>query len=113
MNDYRHLSKLGAYMLLGFLLMACVPPSVREAQNVVTEADSLWHNGQMYGIDAGDSVTLAEAYHRLDRAQTIFPDEFAHSCYHYGRLLRKKDNPAEAMQAFLAATHSRTRITIY
>ena len=109
MNDYRHLSKLGAYMLLGFLLMACVPLSVREAQTVVAQADSLWHNGQMYGIDAGDSVTLAEAYHRLDRAQTIFPDEFAHSCYHYGRLLRKKDNPAEAMQAFLAATHSRTR----
>ena len=26
MNDYRHLSKLGTYMLLGFLLMACVPP---------------------------------------------------------------------------------------
>lgn len=97
------------FLSLAVVLTACTPRSIREAQTVVTEADSLWHNGQMYGIDAGDSVTLAEAYHRLDRAQTIFSDEFAHSCYHYGRLMRKKDNPAEAMQAFLNATHSRTR----
>ena len=99
----------GLFLSLAVVLTACTPRSVREAQTVVTDADSLWHNGQMYGIDAGDSVTLAEAYHRLDRVQAIFPDEFAHSCYHYGRLLRKKDNPVDAMQAFLAATHSRTR----
>ena len=99
----------GLFLSLAVVLTACTPRSVREAQTVVTDADSLWHNGQMYGIDAGDSATLAEAYQRLDRAQTIFTDEFAHSCYHYGRLLRKKDNPVEAMQAFLNATHSRTR----
>ena len=99
----------GLFLSLAVVLTACTPRSVREVQNVVTEADSLWRNGQMYGIDKGDSATLAEAYQRLDRVQAIFPDEFAHSCYHYGRLLRKKDNPAEAMQAFLNATHSRTR----
>ena len=99
----------GLFLSLAVVLTACTPRSVREAQTVVTEADSLWHNGQMYGIDAGDSATLAEAYQKLDRAQAIFPDEFAHSCYHYGRLLLKKDNQVEAMQAFLAATHSRTR----
>ena len=99
----------GLFLSLAVVLTACTPRFVREAQTVVTDADSLWHNGQMYVIDAGDSATLAEAYQRLDRVQAIFPDEFAHSCYHYGRLLRKKDNPVEAMQAFLAATHSRTR----
>ncbi len=98
----------GLFLSLAVVLTACTPRFVREAQTVVTDADSLWHNGQMYVIDAGDSATLAEAYQRLDRVQAIFPDEFAHSCYHYGRLLRKKDNPVEAMQAFLAATHSRT-----
>ena len=34
---------------------------------------------------------------------------FTHACYHYGKLLRAKDNPVEAMQAFIRATHSRTR----
>ena len=99
----------GLFLSLVVVLTACTPRSLREAQTVVTEADSVWRGGQMYGIDYGDSVTLAEAYQRLDRAQTIFPDEFAHSCYHYGRLLRKKDNPVEAMQTFLNATHTRTR----
>ena len=106
---FRFRIKYVLLLTLEVSLSGCMPHAVREAQSVVAQADSLWHNGQMYGIDYGDSATLAEAYHRLDRAQTIFPDEFAHSCYHYGRLLRKKDNPVEAMQAFLAATHSRTR----
>ena len=99
----------GLFLSLAVVLTACTPRSIREAETVVAEADSVWRGGQMYGIEYGDSATLAEAYHRLDRVQAIFPDEFAHSCYHYGRLLRKKDNPVEAMQAFLAATHSRTR----
>jgi len=97
------------------VIQACAPRSIREAQLVVAEADSLWYNGKIYGFDYGDSATLAQAYATLSRLP--FPlilgegwgDVYAHACYHYGRLLRKKDNPADAMQAFINATHSRTR----
>ena len=92
--------------------------SLRQAQYVVAQADSLWHEGQMYGVDAGDSATLAQAYLTLNDHSSIYSfvhctsslrTSFAHACYHYGRLLRAKENPVEAMQAFIAATHSRTR----
>lgn len=85
-------------------LLSCSPRALREAQSVVAEADSLWHAGQTYS----DSLRLSEAYRTLDKWQWIYPDEFAHSGYHYGRLLRTKDNPVEAMQCFIAATRSRT-----
>ncbi|MBO5552623.1 MAG: hypothetical protein J5937_00285, partial [Paludibacteraceae bacterium] len=62
------------------LCSSCVSRGVREAQEVVAQADSLWHDGQMYGIDAGDSATLAQAYETLDkstafcrRIREIFP----------------------------------------
>lgn len=88
---------------------------IHEAQRVVVEADSLWHNGQMYGIDAGDSAKLAQAYEKLGAIP--FPilegfglnNTFTRSCYHYGKLLRKKDNPVEAMQAFIRATHAHSQ----
>lgn len=72
----------------------------------------MWHEGQMYGIDAGDSATLAQAYETLNSfvyCTSSLRTSFAHACYHYGRLLRAKENPVEAMQAFIAATHSHTR----
>lgn len=105
------------YIGLFFLacsLVAC-SPSIREAQDVVAQADSLWHAGQMYGVDAGDSATLAQAYETLNVIPFPFREglglgfSYAHACYHYGKLLRAKDNPVEAMQAFINATHSRTR----
>ena len=110
---YRHI-------LLLFAVAACVSCSchsggklsLRQAQHVVAQADSLWHEGQMYGIDAGDSATLAQAYETLNsfvHCTSSLRTSFAHACYHYGRLLRAKENPVEAMQAFIAATHSRTR----
>ncbi len=91
--------------------------SVREAQVVVAQADSLWHAGKMYGVDEGDSATLAKAYERLKEhsAFNTFVHRtpslctYAHACYHYGKLLRAKDNPVAAMQAFINATHSNTR----
>ena len=89
--------------------MACAPQAVREAQSVVVQADSLWHAGKQYGIDEGDSATLAQAYETLGQWQWLHADEYAHACYHYGKLLRAKDNPAEAMQAFISATHSGTK----
>ena len=96
-------------LLLVICSLTACSPSLREAQDVVAQADSLWHAGQMYGVDAGDSATLAQAYETLDTWQWVEPDAYAHACYHYGKLLRAKDNPEEAMQAFINATHSRTR----
>ena len=91
------------------LLLSCSGSSVgrpvRRAERVVAEADSLWRAGQAYG----DSAQLAEAYRTLHAWRFFCPDEYAHSCYHYGRLLRSKDNPVAAMQCFIHATHSRTR----
>ena len=46
---------------MGLGLMACAPQAVREAQSVVAQADCLWHAGKQYGIDEGDSATLAQA----------------------------------------------------
>ena len=85
--------------------------SLREAQHVVAQADSLWHEGKMYGVDEGDSATLAQAYERLKELSAFSrpKSEYAHACYHYGKLLRAKDDPVAAMQAFLDATHSGTK----
>ena len=111
------------FLVILMLCSSCVSRGVREAQEVVAQADSLWHDGQMYGIDAGDSATLAQAYETLDkstafcrRIREIFPfahrtsslGTYSHACYHYGRLLREKDDPVAAMQAFINATHSHT-----
>ena len=111
------------FLVILMLCSSCVSRGVREAQEVVAQADSLWHDGQMYGIDMGDSATLAQAYETLDkstafcrRIRDIFPfvlrtsslGTYSHACYHYGRLLREKDDPVAAMQAFINATHSHT-----
>lgn len=100
---------------------SCMP--VREAQQVISQADSLWQAGKMYGVDEGDSATLAQAYEALKEHSAdcrsfseVFPfidctssfRTYAHACYHYGKLLRAKDDPIAAMQAFIDATHSRT-----
>lgn len=105
-------------------LTACTPRAVREAESVVAQADSLRTEGRMYGIDEGDSTTLAQAYETLKKYSEVsrqFSEicpfipctsslcTYAHACYHYGRLLREKDNPVEAMECFINATHSRTR----
>ena len=97
------------------LCMACTPRAVHEARDVVAQADSLWQAGQMYGVDAGDSATLAQAYETLGAIPLPFREglglgsSYARSCYHYGRLLRAKEDPVAAMQVFIAATHSHTR----
>ena len=101
--------------VMGGCLMACAPQAVREAEDVVAQADSLWHEGKQYGIDEGDSATLAQAYKTLEAIPLPFREglglgsPYAHACYHYGKLLRAKENPVEAMQAFIAATHSGTK----
>lgn len=92
-------------------MMSCSPRALREAKDVVAQADSMRAAGQMYGIDAGDSTTLAQAYETLGSLSLFtfhFSPSYAHACYHYGRLLREKDNPVEAMQCFINASHTRT-----
>lgn len=99
-------------LLITTLLLSCSPKALREAEEVVTQADSMRAAGQMYGVDAGDSATLAQAYETLGSLSLFnfhFSPSYAHACYHYGRLLREKDNPVEAMQCFINATHIRTR----
>ena len=106
-----------AYITLFCLFAACTPREVHDAQQIVAQADSLRAEGRMYGIDEGDSLTLAQAYETLSTfnsplLSTLNPQlstSYAHACYHYGRLLRQKENPVEAMQVFIDATHSNTR----
>ena len=103
------------YLLLVCIFAACAPRSIREAQSVVAQADSLWLAGKLYGMDEGDSATLAQAYKTLEAIPLPFREglglgsPYAHACYHYGKLLRAKDDPVAAMQAFINATHSHTR----
>ena len=93
-------------MLLSLcLLTGCSFRPLHETLHVVGEADSLWHQGQMYD----DSTQLARTYSALHAWRAFYADEYAHACYHYGKLLRAKEDPVSAMQAFINATHSRTR----
>ena len=94
----------------------CSHRALDEARQVVAEADSLWHEGKMYGIDEGDSLSLAQAYETLGKYSAFYSfvhrtsslGTYAHACYHYGRLLREKNDPVAAMQVFIDATHSCT-----
>ena len=111
-------------IVICLLSCSCSIPQHREAQEVVAQADSLWHEGRMYGVDEGDSAALAQAYERLKELSAVSYQlsevcpfvhrtsllcTYAHACYHYGRLLRAKDDPVAAMQVFIDATHSRTK----
>ena len=88
---------------------------MREAQEVVAHADSLREAHLYAQNEYDDSLSLAQAYETLKEIPLPFRgwlglnSSYAHACYHYGRLLRAKDNHVEAMKVFIAATHSRTR----
>ena len=92
-------------IVIGVMMLSCSPRAVREAKSVVAQADSLWQAG----MPCDDSIALTEAFTTLDTYQFLYPDDYAHACYHYGRLLREKENPVEAMLVFIHATHSHTR----
>ena len=110
---------LSVVVVVCLLLTGCSSNSLRDAQAVVSEADSLRAEGKMYGVDAGDSATLARAYYALtpNYAARVLPEgcvkslstDYAHACYHYGRLLRAKDDPVSAMEVFINGTHSRSK----
>ena len=99
------------FLALCSLFASCSPREIREAKHTVTLADSLWHAG----TPCDDSTSLAQAYETLGALPFPFREvlgvgsAYAHACYHYGRLLRQKENPVEAMQVFINATHSHTR----
>ena len=89
----------------GLLLTGCSSRALREAQEVVAQADSLRAEGVAYT----DSMALAEAYNTLEKWQYLYPTDYARVCYYYGRLLRNNDDPVAAMQVFINGTHSHTR----
>ncbi|MEE1095714.1 MAG: hypothetical protein UH084_03965 [Paludibacteraceae bacterium] len=88
---------------------------MREAQEVVAHADSLREAHLYAQNEYDDSLSLAQAYETLKEIPLPFREglglgsSYAHACYHYGRLLRAKENYVEAMKVFIDATHSRTR----
>ena len=98
-------------LILTIFLVACSPRAIREAKQTVAQADSLWRAG----TPCNDSASLAQAYQTLATIPLPFREgmglgsSYARSCYHYGRLLRAKEDPVSAMQVFINATHSHTR----
>lgn len=112
-NHIKHLTL--HIFLLAVLLSSCSPRAVREAQEVVAHADSLREAHLYAQNEYDDSLSLAQAYETLKEIPLPFRgwlglnSSYAHACYHYGRLLRAKDNYVEAMKVFIDATHSRTR----
>ena len=85
--------------------LACSPRALQDAQRTVAQADSL----RLARCAYNDSLSLAQAYETLGQWKWLYADAYAHACYHYGRLLREKENPVEAMRVFIDATHSHTR----
>ena len=74
-----------------------------EARHTLDVADSLRVNeGRLYN----DSLALAEAYTLLGHWRLIYPDDYAHACYYYGRMLRHRGNQVAAMRAFIAGCHA-------
>ena len=96
--------KYALYIAFLVCLCACSPAALHEAQYTVSQADSLWNAGQTYN----DSLALAQAYKTLGYWRWFYPDNYVHACYHYGRLLRRKDDLAAAMQTLVNATHTRS-----
>ncbi|MBR4459928.1 MAG: hypothetical protein IKS26_00290, partial [Paludibacteraceae bacterium] len=94
-------------ILAGALLLLCLSSctSIREAQDVVSTADSLRSEGVLFD----DSAKLASAVSALEPLRLIYPTAYAHANYYYGRLLREAGNHPEAMLAFLRVVHSRTK----
>ena len=92
------------------LLSACSIHDLSEAKQIVAQADSVWAEGGMYS----DSLSLAQAYETLSSfnypllstLNSQLSTDFVHACYHYGKLLRAKDDPVAAMQVFINATHA-------
>ena len=92
-----------AVALLLLCLTSCTP--IREAQQIVAEADSL----RTAGVQYTDSTAMADAAATLGHVHLLYPTAYAHANYYYGRILREAGNQPEAMLAFLRVVHSRTQ----
>ena len=86
----------------------CTPKHVREARQVLTEADSLRLKG-IFMTSPDDSLRIAEATKTLLPWRFVYAADYAKACFHYGRTLRAKGHYPEAMQCFLNVIHSRSR----
>ena len=118
-----HISPLSfrPLILAGALLLLCLSScsrvqSIREARTIVAEADSLRNAGQSLSPfsfhlspSKSDSCAMADAAATLEPLRLIYPTDYAHANYYYGRLLREAGNQPEAMLAFLRVVHSRTK----
>lgn len=95
----------------GIVFASCTPQRVREAQVVVSQADSL----KAVGAEYDDSLRLAEAAWVLASFpySIVDADDYTRVCYHYGRLLCRHDNQVEAMRWFIKGTkaHSNDHTT--
>ena len=92
-------------LIVGALLLCLSSCSqVEDARHVVAEADSL----RVAGVAYSDSAAIADAAATLEHVRLIYPTDYAHANYYYGRLLREAGNQPEAMLAFLRVVHSRT-----
>ncbi len=92
-------------LLFSAYFTACSSNALSEAKQTVAQADSVWAGGGMYS----DSLSLAQAYETLGHLSLFnfhLSPAYVHACYHYGKLLRAKDDPVAAMQVFINATHS-------
>ncbi len=93
-HSFRPLILAGAVLLL--CLSSCSRvQSIREAQQIVAEADSLRSAGQSLSPftfhlspSKSDSATIASAVSALEPLRLIYPTAYAHANYYYGRLLR-------------------------
>ena len=92
------------------IFSACSIHDLSDAKQIVAQADSVGAEGGMYS----DSLSLAQAYETLSSfnypllstLNSQLSTDFVHACYHYGKLLRAKDDPVAAMQVFINATHA-------
>ena len=79
MSCTRHISSLSLYplilavALLSLCLHSCTP--VREAQQIVAEADSL----RTAGVAYTDSTTMADAAATLQHVHLFYPTAYAHA----------------------------------
>jgi len=85
-------------LLLCMCCICCSCTSVREGRLVIEVADSLRVNE---GVTCDDSLALANAYTTFGHWRLIYPDDYARSCYYYGRMLRNRNDQVAAMQAFI------------
>ena len=85
-------------LLLCMCCICCSCTSMREGRLVIEVADSLRVNE---GVTCDDSLALANAYTTFGHWRLIYPDDYARSCYYYGRMLRNRNDQVAAMQAFI------------